>query len=194
VRDVIIDAHLILGLKYMEQKEYQKALENFTLAQVPEEEASASRAGNRNIQVYYLIGLANEALKSKSKAKRFFTLSSEMNADPSGYISYYKGMSCLKLGKKTESAKYFNAMLEESDKQLNQQVESDFFDKFGGREAENARLSNAYLLKGLAFNGLGNTGSAMENLRKAVELSESNLWAKSELHSLSGTGVLSTSK
>jgi hypothetical protein len=57
----------------------------------------------------------------------------------------------------------------------------DFFAKFGEREAENVRLSNAYLLKGLGYKGLGDIKSADENLRKAAELSASNLWAEVEL-------------
>ncbi|HBZ20486.1 MAG TPA: hypothetical protein DEO60_05110, partial [Bacteroidales bacterium] len=59
--------------------------------------------------------------------------------------------------------------------------EVDFFAKFGEKEAENARLSNGYLLKGLGNKGLGNKEAAKENLRKAVELSASNLYANTEL-------------
>ena len=33
----------------------------------------------------------------------------------------------------------------------------DFFAKFGEREADNVRLSNAYLLKGLGYKGLGDS-------------------------------------
>ena len=44
------------------------------------------------------------------------------------------------------------------------------------------QLSNAYLLKGLGYKGLGDTNSATENLKKAVELSASNLWANVELN------------
>jgi tetratricopeptide (TPR) repeat protein len=69
VREVIIDAHLMLGKKYFADKNYSKALEEFLLAQVPEEEAGGSRTGNRNIQVDYYIGLAYEALGNRSKAK-----------------------------------------------------------------------------------------------------------------------------
>ncbi len=182
IRDIVIDAHLTLGLKYLEEKNYQKALDNFMLAQLPDEEASGSRAGNRNIQVHYFIGLAQDALNNGSKAKESFSSSAGLSSSPSGYISYYSGMSHLKSGNKTEANNIFNAMLTEADKQLHQEeVESDFFAKFGAGEAENARLSNAYLLKGLAYKGLGEMASASENLKKAVELSESNLWARLEL-------------
>lgn len=60
-------------------------------------------------------------------------------------------------------------------------ADMDFFAKFGEREAENVRLSNAYLLKGLGYKGIGDAKSANENLSKAVELSASNLFAKVEL-------------
>jgi hypothetical protein len=37
------------------------------------------------------------------------------------------------------------------------------------------------MLKGLGYKGLGKMELAAENLKKAVDLSVSNLWAKSEL-------------
>ncbi len=79
--------------------------------------------------------------------------------------------------------KHFNAIIAEGDRQIKQSDsnEADFFAKFGVKEAENARLSNAYLLKGLGYKGLGNTAAAKENLQKAVELSASNLYAITEL-------------
>jgi tetratricopeptide (TPR) repeat protein len=183
VRDIIIDAHLMLGIKFMEEKNYRKALDNFNLAQVPEEEASGSRAGNRNIQVHYFLGLANEALGNKSGARKHFASCAALSSPGSAYISYYRGMSNIKLGRKNEAAEIFNLMLAEADRQLNRpEASDDFFAKFGQREAENAILSNIYLLKGLGYKGLGNTDQAAENLRKAVDLSESNLWARSELN------------
>ena len=183
VRDIIIDAHLMLGKKQMAAKIYDKALEEFLLAQVPEEEAGGSRSGNRNIQVDYFIGTAYEALGSKSKAKKYYALSTSQESRSSSYIRYYQGLSYLKLGMKKEAGEAFNDIIDEGDRQIKQSdsEEADFFAKFGVREAENARLSNAYLLKGLGNKGLGNTEVAKENLQKAVELSASNLYAITEL-------------
>ena len=87
----------------------------------------------------------------------------------------------MKLGNKTKAAEYFNALISEGDKQIKQGSEVDFFAKFGERESENVRLSNAYLLKGLGYKGLGDKTAANENLKKAVELSASNLYAKVEM-------------
>ena len=82
---------------------------------------------------------------------------------------------------KAKAAEYFNTLIKEGEKKIRQDSDIDFFAKFGEREAENVRLSNAYLLKGLGYKGLGDTKSATENLSKAVELSASNLYAKVEL-------------
>jgi len=186
VREVIIDAHLMLGKKYFADKNYNKALEEFLLAQVPEEEAGGSRTGNRNIQVDYYIGLAYEALGNRSKAKSFFTLSTDRESRSTSYIKYYQALSFSKLGKKKEATGIFNSLISEGDKLIGQSSSKDidFFAKFGEREAENARMSNAYLIKGLGYKGLGNTDAATENLKKAVELSAGNLYANVELQGI----------
>jgi tetratricopeptide (TPR) repeat protein len=186
VRDILIDAHLMLGKKFMAEKNYTKALEEFVLAQVPEEEAGGSRSGNRNLQVDYFIGSAYEALGNKSKAKSYYSMSTSQESRSSSYIKYYQGLSYSKLGKKKEASDAFNAIIEEGERQVKQSAsnEVDFFAKFGEKEAENARLSNAYLLKGLGYKGLGNKEAAKENLQKAVELSVGNLYAAIELKEL----------
>jgi tetratricopeptide (TPR) repeat protein len=183
VRDILIDAHLMLGKKYMAEKNFSKALEEFLLAQVPEEEAGGSRSGNRNLQVDYFIGSAYEAIGNKSRAKNYYSMSTTQESRNSSYIRYYQGCSYLRLGKKKEADDAFNAIIAEGERQVKQNAsnEADFFAKFGEKEAENARLSNAYLLKGLGYKGLGNTTAAKENLKKAVELSASNLYAITEL-------------
>jgi len=183
VRDILIDAHLMLGKKFMTENNYRKALDEFLLAQVPEEEAGGSRSGNRNLQVDYFIGSAYEALKDKSNAKKYYSMSIAQESRNSSYIKYYQGLAFSKLGRKKEATDAFNAIIEEGEKQIKQSSanEVDFFAKFGEKEAENARLSNGYLLKGLGNKGLGNKEAAKENLRKAVELSASNLYANTEL-------------
>jgi hypothetical protein len=89
----------------------------------------------------------------------------------------------MKLGKKKEAVESFRSIIAEGEKQIGQSTshDVDFFAKFGTKEAENARLSSAYLLKGLGLKGLGETAQARENLSKAVELSNSNLYALTEL-------------
>lgn len=181
VRNIIIDAHLMLGKRYFDGKDYKKALEEYLLAQVPEEEAADSRSGNRNYQVDYFIASAYESLGNKPEANKYFDLSAGPGSKSFGYIAYYQGLSCLKLGKKQKAEEIFKTMITDGERLINQKNETDFFSKFGEREAENARLSNAYFIKGLGYKGMGDTKAATENLKKAVELSASNLYARVEL-------------
>jgi tetratricopeptide (TPR) repeat protein len=180
VRNIIIDAHLMLGNKYFRENNYKKALEQYLLAQVPEEEAGDARSANRNIQVNYFIGLAYEALGEKQKANEFYKLSANADSRSVNYIKYYQGLSNVKTGDKTKAKEIFGALISEGERRINQKPETDYFSKFGEQEAENARLSDGYLLKGLGYKGLNDKAKAEENLKKAVELSASNLWAKAE--------------
>lgn len=187
VREVIIDAQLSLGLKYMADKNYQKALDHFLLAQVPDEEAGSARSGNRDIQVNYFIGQAYQALKQKEKAKYFYKLATEAETSKKTEImSYYQGLCFQKLLDKKKADKIFNELIESGQQVITRSDESqgDYFAIFGEREAENTRISRAYTLRGLGYKGLGRTDLAKDDLKKAVDLSVSNLWANIELREL----------
>jgi len=181
VRDITVDAHLLLGKKYLAEKKNEQALEQF-LAAIETPENSKSRMGDaRSPQVNYYIGLAYEALDNKVKAKTYFTMSIDQSIKESNYITYYQGLSYLKLGNKAKATENFNQLIDAGNNQLKQGADIDFFAKFGEKETRNTQLSNAYLLIGLGEKGLGDTNVAKKNLMRAVELSTSNLWANTEL-------------
>ena len=183
VRDITVDAHLLLGKKYLSEKKYEQALKEFlATVETPDNTQTGRPAGDsRSAQISYYIGMACEAMGKSDLAKTSFILSTEQTERAVDMASYYRGLSYLKLNSKDKAAELFNSLLEEGKKQLSQGEEVDFFAKFGEKEAANIRLSNAYMLIGLGYKGLGNVKSSTENLTKAVELSASNLWAKSEL-------------
>jgi tetratricopeptide (TPR) repeat protein len=182
VRDITVDAHLLLGKKYLADKNNEPALEQFlSTVGTPENSKSSGSGDNRGPQINYFIGLAYEALGKKANAEKYYSLSSGQSLRENNYIRYYQGLSFLKLGNKVKASEYFNALISEGDKQIKQRSDIDFFAKFGEHEAENVRLSNAFLLKGLGYKGLGDISAANENLKKAVELSASNLYAKVEM-------------
>jgi len=181
VRDITVDAHLLLGKKYLTEKKNEQALEQF-LAAIETPENSKSRMGDvRSPQVNYFIGLAYEVLGNKVKAKTYYTFSTDQSIIEPNDIIYYQGLSHLKLGNKAKAADNFNKLIDAGNNRSKQGAEIDFFAKFGEKETKNVQLSNAYLLIGLGEKGLGNTNAAKKNLMKAVELSTSNLWANTEL-------------
>ncbi|QCX40312.1 DUF5107 domain-containing protein [Aureibaculum algae] len=190
VREIIMDAQLTLGLDYFEKKDYQKALDHFLLAQVPDEEAGSARSGNRNFQVNYFIGLAYKALENKTEAEKFFKKATVQDKPDkrrksivSGFMSYYQGMSYLKLGNKEKANAIFNALVEQGNTELNNNGDetSDYFQIFGGKEEESTRKSMAFTTRGLGNKGLSKKRLAAEDLKQATVLSTSNLWAKIEL-------------
>lgn len=181
VRDITVDANLLLGKKLLKENKKEQALEQF-MAAIETPENSKSRMGDaRSPQVNYFIGLAYEALGNKAKAKTYFTMSADQSIRESDYIAYYQGLSYQKLGNKVKASECFNKLIEEGHQRLNKGSETDFFAKFGEKEAASVQMSNAHLLVGLGQKGLGNVNAATENLKKAVELSASNLWATIEL-------------
>ena len=187
VREMIIDARLSLGIKFFNNKNYNKALEHFLLAQIPDEEAGSARSGNRDIQVNYFIGKAFKALNQKTKANEDFSLApSEKTIADRGFMSYYQGLSYIELNKMAKAKEIFEKLVENGNKRLdtNTSDQGDFFAIFGEREAENIRNSLAYTQRGLGYKGLGSVENAKSDLLKAVELSQSNLWAKTELNGL----------
>lgn len=182
VRDITVDAHLLLGRKYLAEKNYKAALQEFLgLAATPENSDIGRRGDSRSPQINYFTALAYEGLGQKSKAKQYFILSTEDKSRQVTYIKYYQGLSYLKSGNKQKADETFNSLIEEADKRIKSGEEVDFFAKFGEREASNVQLSNAYLMKGLGYKGLNDKEKASENLKKAVELSASNLYAKVEM-------------
>jgi tetratricopeptide (TPR) repeat protein len=184
VRDISVDANLLLGKKYFASKKFELALKQFlSILETPDNsKTSGIDHDSRSPQINYYIGLTYEALGKKTNAESYFTRSSEqLSGENYNYIRYYQGLSFLKLGNKAKASEYFNSLITEGDKRIKQGSEIDFFAKFGEQEAENVRLSNAYLLKGLGYKGLGDTPAASENLKKAVELSVSDLYAIAEM-------------
>lgn len=179
VRDITVDAHILLGKKLLAEKKNDQALKQF-LACLDSPENTGRSGDNRASQINYFIGIAYEAMGQGTKAKSYFTLSSGRQSGRIDYISYYQGLSLQKLGNKVKAGEIYNSLITEADKRIKQGEAVDFFAKFGEKEAANVQLSNAFLLKGLGYKGLGEKEKAADNLRKATELSESNLYAKIE--------------
>ena len=179
ISDMTVDARVLFGSKLMREGKFQLALDQFLAA--INREAGDEEAGAREPQINYFLGLAYEALGNKEMAIAAFEKSAGQQINRTGFMSYYQGLSQKKTGKSTQAMKIFDALIEEGNNRIKQNEDLDFFAKFGERTYENVRLSNAHLLTGLGYKGLGEKEKANENLQKAVELSVYNLWAEFEL-------------
>jgi tetratricopeptide (TPR) repeat protein len=187
-RDVRIDAQLLLGKKYLDENDYENALKYFRLAQqVEETEAVSSRFGNRNIQVNYYVGLTHEALGNNKKAKEAYERATAVGTagrTSTNIMAYYLGRSFEKLEKHDSAIEVFESMVADANNLLEASGAVDAGAFFGAREADNIRMSREYTLKGFGLKGLGRLNQAREDLKKAIELSNSNLWAITELYNI----------
>ena len=204
-RNIKINASLLMGKQYFEKKDYQKALDCFLKAQITREEAGNDRLGDRAMQVDYYIGLAYEALGKNKDATDAFKRSTGQNratassqrpsraTQPSAQSSqqrgrtavnvmnYYQGLSYAKLKDNEQAKRIFESLIADANNQIDRRsTTSEAGVIFGGREAANDQMSRAYTLRGLGYKGLGDSEKAKVDLDKALELSQSNLWAKVE--------------
>ena len=176
-RNVRINANLVLGKQYFDRKEFQKALECFLNAQITREEAGNERQGDQSAQVNYFIGLAYEALQNRTKANVSFRKSVLEASATLNVMNYYQGLSHAKLGNNNEAKKVFESLITEANSQLDRSQTAEVGAIFGRRETGNDRLVRLYTMRGLGYKGLGDTEKAKADLDKAIELSQSNLWA-----------------
>lgn len=179
-RDITIDANLIVGKRYFDCKEYKKALELFMKADITKEEAGYDRLGEREIQVDYYIGTAWQALGNRAKANAAFRKSVAHPSQRLNIMSYYRGLSFVQLGETKKAEEVFKALIAEADEALRKEASTEVGVIFGGAEGTNDRLSRLHTMRGLGYKGLGESQKAKTELNKAIELSQSNLWARSE--------------
>lgn len=182
VREIIIDAQLMLGRNFFNRQEYEKALSHFLEARIPDEEAGSARWGNRDWQVEYFIGQAYEAIGNSAEAKAAYAKSAGSQSNRISVMDYYRGMAKMKAGEDNMAKGIFEAMIAEAEKQLLAEHSLETGVIFGAREAENSRRSRYLTMKGLGNKGLGKLDLAKSDLERAVELSQSNLWARVELN------------
>jgi tetratricopeptide (TPR) repeat protein len=182
VREMMIDAQIMAGKKYLAENNIRKALDHFLAAQIGEEEAGSARFGNRDIQVSYYIGMAYSLINDHGQAQTHFKRAISHEARETDIMGYYRGMAFEKLGEKEKAGQVFEAMIEAGNRQITDTSgQTEYGVIFGEREAENTRKSQSFTLRGLGYKGAGKQQQASEDLKKAVELSYSNLWAKAEL-------------
>lgn len=184
VRDLIINAQIVSGIKYYNNKDYQKALEYFLKSQIQEEEAGSAIFGNRDMQVNFYIAEAYKALGKKALAKQFYKKATALPSGRINIMDYYKGLSYIELGDQTNAKKIFETMISDADKKIQGSGSSSIGIKFGKSEAENIRHSNTLTIRGLGYKGLQQIQNAKNDLKQAIEYSNSNLWAKIELKNL----------
>ncbi len=185
IHDVYVDAHLLQGHQYFSSKDYERALKSYLRAlEYPENlEVGRPVRGGGEPKVNYFVGTAYEALDEKSKARGYFKKSVSEKRGWSE-LSFYQGMSYLRLGLEEEARLMFDGLMQFAQERLQVTADMDFFAKFGERQSAANRRAEAYYLLGLSLLGKSEKGKAKAEFENALELNINHIWAKHYLMTL----------
>ena len=178
VHDIYVDSHMLKGMQLLKRKQYKEAIREFDLAnQYPANlEVAPSPRGGYEAKVYYLSGIAYEAMKQADKARECFEKSAETHfRDYLTDLNYYKIKSLRKLNKNEKA----DAVLSNMQKTLErmQQNLMDSYAKFGEAN-QNVQQSNISYYSGLIHLLLKNPSAAKNDFNQAIQLYPGNIWAK----------------
>lgn len=178
VHQIYVDSHLLKGLALMKKKQYKTALTEWDQAnQYPVNlEVAPSHRGGYEAKVYYLSGIAYEALNQPEKATECFEKSAAAAFRP--YLSdlnYYRVKALRKLNRRAEAEESLAAMRRTLEKMQQNLVDS--YAKFGDANA-NVQQSNLQYYAGLIALLDGQDTTAAADFAEALRFYPGNLWAK----------------
>lgn len=178
VHDIYVDSHMLKGMKLLKGKRYKDAIREFELAnQYPVNlEVAPSPRGGYEAKVYYLSGVAYEAMSQADKAKECFEKSANTDfRNRLTDLNYYKVKSLRKLSKNEEA----DATLADMQKSLEHMQKNlmDSYAKFGEAN-QNVQQSNILYYSGLVHLLENNSSAANEDFKQAIQLYPGNIWAK----------------
>lgn len=178
VHDIYVDSHMLKGMKLLKGKRYKDAIKEFDLAnQYPVNlEVAPSPGSGYEAKVYYLSGIAYEAMNQADKAKECFEKSAGTEfRNRLTDLNYYKVKAQRKLNRTADA----DATLAQMQKSLSRMQENlmDSYAKFGEAN-QNVQQSNILYYSGLIHLLQNNPSAANDDFKKAIQLYPGNIWAK----------------
>jgi tetratricopeptide (TPR) repeat protein len=171
IHDVFVDAHLGRGQKFMAEKEYERALQDFrTAAEYPDNlEVGRPARGGRFPEIFYFIGIAHQAMGQSTEAKDSFHQSVAVG-ETTSELTYYQGLAWRELGDDEKAGAAFESLIRMARKSLDMPQAADYFAKFGEKESFFRRTARLHYLLGLGLLGTGQESEAAAEFRKALGL------------------------
>ena len=178
VHDIYVDSHMLKGMKLLKGKRYKEAINEFDLANLypVNLEVAPSPRGGYEAKVYYLSGIAYEAMNQADKAKECFEKSANTDfRNRLTDLNYYKVKSLRKLNRDDEA----NATLTDMQKSL-ERMQTNLMDSYAkfGEANQNVQQSNILYYSGLIHLLQDNSSKANEEFKQAILLYPGNIWAK----------------
>jgi tetratricopeptide (TPR) repeat protein len=187
LHDTYVDAHLLRGLAYMNEKQHEKALKHFQQASEYPENLAIERPENdrRGPQVAYLTGTAYAAMGQTEQANKSYTQATTQEIRFGGSEArFYQAMALQELGQKEKADGIFKDLVAGGTKRLSGESDVDFFAKFGERQTRQAQRATAHYELGLGLLGQGRLDEAKNQFEQAINFNAAHTWARYHLSSL----------
>ncbi len=184
IHDVYVDAYLLRGRAKAARGRHAEAVKDYEAAMLYPENLEVGRPDrDRGLcRIYFLLGAAHEALNQPEKAREYFDKAAAIRLRAST-LSYYKGLALTRLGREEEADKVFDEMIDSA----KPGDTTEFFAKFGEKQAHNIKRARTHYLLALAYMGKGDRAKARQELEKTLELNINHLWAGVYLSELNAT-------
>jgi tetratricopeptide (TPR) repeat protein len=196
VHDQWTDAHLLRGHQHLAAGRAKEALADYERSLAFPETLSVARfrRGGRHAETQYWIGVAQDALGDKDKARASWKEASAelprvgqddiLPTTDRTVLLYYQALALRKLGEADRASALFQRLVKSGASALAQRDKVDFFAKFGEQQTERARIAQAHYIAGLGHSGLGDAEAAMREFKEALAASPHHLGARTALAKL----------
>ena len=189
LHDTYVDAHLLRGLAYAGEKQYEKALEHFQQASEYPDNLAIERPENdrRGPQVAYLTATAYAAMGQTEQANKFYTQATTQEIRFGGSEArFYQAMAMRELGQKDKADGIFKDLVATGTKRISGESDVDFFAKFGEQQTRQGQRATAHYELGLGLLGQGRLDEARNQFEQALNFNAGYTWARYHLASLKG--------
>jgi tetratricopeptide (TPR) repeat protein len=173
------DALLARGHAKFKRRQFNDAFKDYVMAlEYPSNlEVGRPKRDRKAAQVFYYVGLTQEALNDAASARESFERSVTPREHGPSEAQFYQALALKKLGKTSDAQAIFEGLVRQGESLLKAGDQPDYFAKFGERQSERVRQANAYYLAALGKLGMGRTAEAEADLGKAIGLHPGHLGA-----------------
>lgn len=183
VHNVYVDAHLLKGMKLLNNKKYTAAIKEFEAADLYPENLEVGRpiGGGHSPKGFYYMGEAYKKMGEAEKAKECYETAANVQTRRWRAVSedvFFRALSMRETGRTDEADQLMKTLKEEVDKQLNSAAVVDEYSKFGEDGTRAERMAGLNYLNGLVYWYEGNQSKAKEEFGKAIQMNQNMIWPK----------------
>jgi len=174
--------------RYVDQKQYDKALEHFRRAAEYPDNLAIERpdSDRRGPQVAYYTAVACAGLGHAEQAGKFYRQSAGQRVPGDWSESrFYQALALRSSGEKERADKMLEELVVSGTRRLSGEGTVDFFAKFGEQQTRQGQRTNAHYELGLGLLSQGRIEEAKNQFEQALNFNAGLTWARYHLSSLS---------